>query len=83
MWRKPVWLAMISGVSHARRVQGTPANPGYTTAFIVKGATFAECDVFNRATKKSLPAGCDGNVWLSSQKTKGPSDLYVVSNITA
>jgi hypothetical protein len=30
--------------------------------------------------KKDLPAGNEADVWLSMQKTKGQSDLYVLSN---
>src|SRR5262249_27511428 len=34
----------------------------------------------NRCTKDSRPTGFDGDVWISQQKTKGKSDLYVQSN---
>jgi len=57
----------------------SPANAGFKATTIATG-TFTEIDVFNESTKDSLPTGFDGNVWLSLQKTKGKSDLYVQSN---
>jgi len=38
--------------------------------------TFGEIDVFNHL----IPKGGTGQVWLSWQKTKGSSDLYVQQN---
>ncbi len=81
---KLLGLAMLSAVIvvaalyHSTRVEAT-APSGFKASPIAIG-TFDEFDVFNQATKDSLPAGFPGDVWISLQKTKGPSDLYVLSN---
>jgi hypothetical protein len=64
--------------------KGLGTNPitGYKGTTLYFG-TLQEFEVFNHAKKKSLPAGFDGNVWLSLQKTKGASDLYLQSNTWA
>jgi hypothetical protein len=72
--------AAMAILSHGEIVRATPASVGFSTTFILKGVTFEDFDVFNHATKKDLPAGFDGKHWLSLQKTKGPSDLYIVNN---
>ncbi len=69
-------VAAIYGVAP---VLATPANSGFKATTIASG-TFAEFEVFNQLSKDQLPAGFDGDVWLSLQKTKGPSDLYAQSN---
>ncbi|HET7106835.1 MAG TPA: hypothetical protein VFI38_08495 [Candidatus Acidoferrum sp.] len=55
------------------------APSGFKATTLATG-TFDEFDVFNQASNDSLPAGFGGPVWLSLQKTKGRSDLYVQSN---
>jgi hypothetical protein len=88
MIRKLMWLAIsgaavvVAGFYLAKTVLATPANAGFKATTIATG-TFDEIDVFNQATKDNLPAGYDGKVWLSMQKTKGKSDLYVQSNTWA
>jgi hypothetical protein len=64
----------------ADRAGATPSNSGFTTSYLVRGATFNAFEVFNQYPKDSLPAGNDDHVWLSLQKTIGRSDLYVVNN---
>ncbi|HEY6764486.1 MAG TPA: hypothetical protein VI386_06920 [Candidatus Sulfotelmatobacter sp.] len=60
---------------YAGKAWATNAITGYKGTTLYFG-TLQEFEVFNHATKKSLPAGFEGNVWLSLQKTKGASDLY-------
>jgi hypothetical protein len=85
MKRKLACLALtivgtaIGGFYYTKSVLATPANAGFKATTIATG-TFDEIDVFNQETKHSLPAGNDDQVWLSLQKTKGKSDLYVQSN---
>ena len=85
MRRRLPWLvlscAVILFVAHhyARRAWATPAGAGYSSKTMYFG-TFKEFEVFNHATKKDLPAGYEGKVWLSLEKTKGDSDLYIQSN---
>ena len=85
MLKTRVVIIVLSGVLlavaiSARLLRATPANSGFKATTIATG-TFDEIDVFNQSSKKDLPAGFDGEVWLSLQKTKGPSDLYVQSNV--
>jgi hypothetical protein len=84
MRRKLTWLvllgaAIVVAALYAGNVLATSAN-GFTAKTIATGA-FGEFDVFNQSSNDSLPVGFPGEVWLSLQKTKGPSDLYVQSNV--
>jgi len=84
MRKKLFWVVLFSaaiGVAamfYVGKVSATSAS-GFKATPIAIG-TFGEIDVFNQASKNELPAGNDDNVWLSMQKTKGRSDLYVLSN---
>ncbi len=64
---------VFAGLYFAGNVLGTPAN-GFVGATLAKGA-LGQFDVFNQTTPP------DSNLWLSWQKTKGSSDLYVQSNV--
>jgi hypothetical protein len=61
------------------------ASTGFTATTLAKG-TLGHFEVFNHAVLPAPPASSDGDgddksVWLSLQKTKGASDLYVQSNL--
>jgi quercetin dioxygenase-like cupin family protein len=72
-------VIMIAALYYAGSVWATPAN-GFTATTLVKG-TFGDIDVFNKfITPNSSGDDDHANVWLSLQKTKGSSDLYVQSN---
>jgi hypothetical protein len=85
MRRKLTWVVLFSAaivvaaIFYVGKVWATSAT-GFKATTIATG-TFGEIDVFNHSSKKELPAGNDGDVWLSMQKTKGASDLYVQSNV--
>ena len=85
MRRKQTWLVLacaailIVAIHQEGNVLATPAN-GFKATTIATG-TFGEFDAFNQSPKDSLPVGFPGDVWLSLQKTKGPSDVYVQSNV--
>lgn len=85
MRKNLIWLAALTAafvvlaVSYAGKVWATPAS-GFKATTLATG-NFTEFDVFNQSTKASLPPGFPDEVWLSLQKTKGPSDLYVQSNV--
>jgi hypothetical protein len=85
MRKKLMWVVLFSAavvvaaISYVGRVSATAAVGGFKATPIAMG-TFGEIDVFNQSSKNELPAGNDGDVWLSLQKTKGRSDLYVQSN---
>jgi hypothetical protein len=51
---------------------------GFTAVTLAKG-TLGEFEVFNRFVPANI-ADDDKEIWLSWQKTKGQSDLYVQSN---
>jgi hypothetical protein len=58
----------------------TPGN-GFKGTTLVKG-TFDDIDVFNQMVPQDANGSRIGKqVWLSLQKTKGPSDLYIQSNV--
>ena len=86
MQKRLTWVVLcsamiaITAIYKVERVSATPATSGFTAKTLAKG-TLAEFDVFNQSPKDSLPAGNDDDVWLSMQKTKGRSDLYVQSNV--
>jgi len=71
-------VIVVAALYHSKSVQATAAS-GFKATPIAIG-TFDEFEVFNHTSRDSLPAGFDGDVWLSLQKTKGRSDLYVQSN---
>jgi quercetin dioxygenase-like cupin family protein len=86
MRRKSVVLALsVAAITAAtlycaQVVRATPANPGFTTTYLLKGATFSPFLVFDRAREHALPAGNNDEGWFDFQMTKGHSDLYVVNN---
>lgn len=86
MRKNPTWLVLLSAVVvaalyFAGKVQGTPAS-GFTATTLAKGR-LGEMDIFNQLVDPAdaQDPGNNGNVWLSLQKTKGLSDLYVQSNV--
>lgn len=88
MRRRLPWLVLSCAVilftahHYADKVSATSSTPGFKATTLYFG-TFSEFDVFNHASKDELPAGFEGHRWLSLQKTKGASDLYVQSNTWA
>ena len=86
MKRNLTWMLMcgaaitVATLFYTGEVSATAAN-GFAATTLAKG-TLGEFEVFNHAI---LPATSgeleDANVWLSMQKTKGSSDLYVQSNV--
>jgi len=81
MRRKLTWMLLIGAAVVGAAVYGgnvfaTPAS-GFTGTTLALGR-FDDIDVMNQ----SFPDGFL-RPWLSIQKTKGPSDLYVQSNVWA
>jgi len=84
------WLVLFSAaiavmvLSYSAHSWATAAN-GFKATTIATG-TFEEFDVFNHSILPN-PTGDGDNdrddkaLWLSAQKTKGSSDLYVQSNV--
>jgi hypothetical protein len=83
MRRNVTWLVlasvamMIASLQYARRASATPLNAGFTSTTLAIGR-FGEIEVIppNLKPQEHNPDG-----WLSWQKTKGSSDLYVQSNV--
>jgi quercetin dioxygenase-like cupin family protein len=74
-----VTVGLVMAAAYTRGVQATPAQ-GFTGQTIVKG-TFGDIDVFNHIVPPDFWQTLHGSdVWLSSQKTKGDSDLYIQNN---
>jgi hypothetical protein len=92
MKRKLSWLLLfvaaiaIAALYNAVHAWATPAS-GFAATTVVKG-TFGPIEVFNHSVIPNSQ-GRDGDgdddhradVWLSMQKTKGSSDLYIQSNV--
>lgn len=79
MRRKLLWVGLFSAaimftaLYHARKAKATTST-GFTSTTLALGR-FGDIDVANTF----VPA--KGRVWLSVQKSKTPSDLYVVNNV--
>lgn len=79
-WTGLLTAAVVVGVLHfSATVSATPAM-SFTGTTIAKG-TFGDFDVFNHFNPPSTPGDQQGREqWISMQKAKGPSDLYVQNN---
>jgi hypothetical protein len=70
--------AIVGAALHyAIKASATPAS-GFTAVTLAKG-TLGQFEVFNHFVLPKL-RGEDRKIWLSLQKTKGDSDLYIQSN---
>jgi predicted GH43/DUF377 family glycosyl hydrolase len=70
----------MGAIFYVANIQATPAS-GFSASTISKGR-LEEFDVtLHAVTKKSEGDKPRVWIWLSEQKTKGPSDLYVQSNV--
>jgi hypothetical protein len=85
MRRKLMWALVLGGVvaggaTYVRNALATDA-AGFTSTTIAFGRV-GEIDVDNHAvTDDPNDTSAKKSVWLSLQKTKGDSDLYVQSNV--
>lgn len=83
MWGMLLTAVMAGMALYTGNALATPAS-GFSGATIAQGR-FAEIDVFNHFVPldKGDVEEHKSNKWLSFQKTKGLSDLYVQSNVWA
>jgi len=90
MRRKLTWTVLLGGAIvttalYTKKAAATPAS-GFVGTTLAAGR-FDEIDVFNQFVEDNAnPAAArvnasKGKVWLSLQKTKGLSDLYVQNNV--
>ena len=79
MRRRLLWVVLftaviaITALYHARRAKAT-SSEGFVSTTLALGR-FGDIDVANTFVPTK------GRVWLSVQKSKAPSDLYVQSNV--
>jgi hypothetical protein len=86
MKHKLTWFVMcfavivVTAVYYTGNVWATAANAGFKASTIASGR-FSEIEVFNKSITPNATNPRDAaDVWLSLQKTKGSSDLYVQDN---
>jgi quercetin dioxygenase-like cupin family protein len=83
MRRKLTWVLLFTAVIvvtalyHARKARATPSQ-GFVSTTLALGR-FAEIDVLNSFVPPNFSR--TGKIWLSLQKTKGLSDVYVQNNV--
>ena len=75
-------VIMLTAIFHTGKLSATAAS-GFTPTTIAKGSNVGAFDVSNRVVLPSTSGRDeeDRDVWVSKQKTKGASDLYVQSNV--
>jgi hypothetical protein len=86
MRKKLTWMVLFSAaivvtaLYQAKRVHATPA-AGFVGTTLALGR-FGDIEVFNHAIPTDpTPGKHRHDIWLSLQKTKGLSDLYVQNNV--
>ena len=86
MKRKLTWMVLfgvaitITALYHARRAYATQAS-GFMGATLALGR-FGNIDVFNSYVPPNVQKDDDERkAWISLQKTKGDSDLYIQNNV--
>jgi len=84
MRRNLTWLMMLAATLVVMTESATPVHAtnqaGFMGITVVKG-TFGDIDVFNHIIPPDFwKAWHRSDVWMSWQKTKGDSDLYVQNN---
>ena len=70
---------VILVLDYAGEVRATPA-VGFAATTLVHG-TFDKIDILNKSIIPDSEDDRQAKTWLSLQKTSGPSDLYVQSNV--
>ena len=79
-WAGLLGIAIVVAALYARDVLATPAG-GFTGTTLAVGR-FGDIDVSNHLLPPEFSSAThNGNVWMSWQKTKGLSDVFVQSNV--
>jgi hypothetical protein len=87
MQRKQTWFAalgaavVLSAAYYAGNLWATPAK-GFSATTLALGR-FGDIEVFNHFVQPSTLDEDEKRIWLSWQKTKGESDLYIQNNVWA
>lgn len=80
-----MWLTLLSAaivvvfLYYTASVRATPAE-GFVGITLAVGR-FGKIDVFNHSIQPNTTSSRHKSIWLSLQKTKGKSDLYVQNNV--
>lgn len=82
--RKLTWVGLLNGAMviaalYAGHASATPAARFASTTLAV--GRFGEIDVFDQFISRNVGQRAHNGNWLSSQRTKGKSDVYVQSNV--
>jgi len=75
-------VVMVTVLFHAGTASATLPS-GFTPLTLAKSVGLPAFDVSNRVILPPTPGQEDPNVWLSKQKTRGLSDVYIQSNTWA
>lgn len=79
-WLVVLGSVVLAAVVYVGNIQATPSS-GFAASTISRGR-LEEFDVNHHlVAEKSADGSSKRNVWLSQQRTKGHSDLYVQSNV--
>jgi hypothetical protein len=78
MWLAGVMAIVMSAAAYVENVWATEAI-GFSASTIAQGR-FGDIDVANQVLREFGGLTPQRDLWLSLQKTKGPSDLFVQSN---
>jgi hypothetical protein len=83
MRRKVVWVlsgtVLAGAIAYVGNAMATPAS-GFTGTTIAVGR-FGDIEVTNQVLRMLGDGPPQRDLWLSLQRTKGPSDLYVQNNL--
>jgi hypothetical protein len=79
MWGVVVAAMLATAVEYSGRVLATPGS-GFSASTIAQGR-FDDIDVASQVLREFGDNTPKKDLWLSLQKTKGPSDLFVQSNL--
>ncbi len=79
LWKLAATTAILGTMAYVAKIQATPAS-GFRGETLAVGH-FGDIDVSNHLFLPDGPGGSHvKDLWISFQKTKGPSDLYVQNN---
>jgi hypothetical protein len=81
MWIAAVATVALLAMAYAETVRATPS-VGFTATTLALGR-FGDIDAANQLIREFGDSTPQKDLWLSLQKTKGPSDLYVQNNEVA
>jgi hypothetical protein len=73
--------AAVAALTYVGNVQATPQSPGFTPSTIARGLFEGDIEVTNHVLREFGDSSPQKDLWLSLQRTKGPSELFVQSNV--